>query len=166
MGPLDILRSIRLFGGVLDAAQLDKLAARGVAKDFPKKAVLMREGDLGASMFAIVSGKVAVSVRERDGETRVAVLGPGDIVGEMSLFTGARRSATVTALKAVSVLEVGKEALDAVLADEPDLIRRFAEVMEQRESELKSIHAEAARWNEVGLSRNEIAVLMTAYYVG
>ena len=104
----------------------------------------MREGDLGASMFAIVSGKVAVSVRERDGETRVAVLGPGDIVGEMSLFTGARRSATVTALKQVAVLEVGKEALDAVLAEEPDLIRRFAEVMEQRESELKSIHAEAA----------------------
>jgi len=44
-------------------------------------------------MFVLVDGKVTVSVHLRAGEERVATLGAGDIVGEMSLLTGARRSA-------------------------------------------------------------------------
>jgi len=166
MRPREVLKSLPFFGGVLDDAQIEALANGVLAREFPKKAVLMRQGELGGSMFVLTEGKVEVAVRERDGNKRVATLGPGDIVGEMSLLTGARRSATVTALKAVRALEVTKAALGSVLFGSPSLIRRFAEVMEQRHAELESLHGEAARWNATGMGRNEIAAMMTAYYVG
>ncbi len=68
-------------------------------------------------MFVVVSGKMNVTVT--DEKAPVAELGPGDIFGEMSLLTGARRSATVTAAEAVEALEVNKEALAYVLSRSP-----------------------------------------------
>jgi CRP-like cAMP-binding protein len=103
-------------------------------------------------------------VHERGGDQRVATLGPGDIVGEMSLLTGSRRSATVTALGKVRAIEIDKAALEPAFAASRKLFDRFAAMAEQRNGELRRRHADAARWNSVGLGRAEIAARMTAFY--
>src|ERR1700755_475801 len=113
MRPRDILKSAPFFAEVLTDAEIDMLATRARFLSFPPGAMPIEENAPGTSMFVIAKGTVDVSVA---GETSpLAALGPGDIVGEMSLLTGAPRSATITTLGDVEVLEVNKDALAHVL---------------------------------------------------
>jgi CRP-like cAMP-binding protein len=164
MEPQDILKLTPFFGAVLDQTELDLLAGNLRIASFPRGTVIVRQGDAGSSMFVIADGKARVSVHGRGGETSVATLGVGDIVGEMSLMTGARRSATVTATRKLTALEITKAAFEALLAGNPDLIRRFADTVEQRHAELEQINASSATWMGLGLGRAEIAARMTAFY--
>ena len=166
MAAADTLKSVTFFSGVVGPDALEQLAAATGAVQFARGAVMMRQGDLGQSMFVIVTGNAVVSVREPGGEQRVATLGPGDIVGEMSLLTGARRSATVTAKGKVTALEIAKPALEPILAAAPELVGRFAAMVEQRQAELRQRHSDSGRWNAVGFGRAEIAARMTAFYSG
>jgi CRP-like cAMP-binding protein len=166
MTPREVLEKTPFFAGVMSAADLDRLAAKLQVKSFLRGACIVRQGEMGASMFIVVDGKVNVTVHLRAGEERVATLGPGNIVGEMSLLTGARRSATVTATRAVNALEIAKPALEEFLVDAPVLIGRFAEMVEQRRAEIEHLHHLDDRENSVGLSRAEIAARMTAFYTG
>jgi CRP-like cAMP-binding protein len=121
-----MLTSTAFFNVVLDAELLDTLAAAVKVVQFAKRDVIVRERELGKSMFALVEGKVSVAKHTPQGDKVIATLGPGDVVGEMSLFTGERRSATVTAAGKVTALEVTKEALQPILAAAPVLTERFA----------------------------------------
>ena len=139
-----ILAAIPLFAGTLDARQLDHLAAQCRLAVYPPDSVLMAEGDFGDGMFAIVDGEVEVTFHDRHGgEHQVAVLRPGDIVGEMSLLTGMRRTATAVAHGEVVALEIGKVAFEDMFARAPELIDRFSEVLAGRQAELNRIAADA-----------------------
>lgn len=159
-----ILNATAFFNVALDAEQLDALAAAVRVVRFAKRDVVVRERELGKSMFALIEGKVAVSKHTPQGVKTVATLGPGDVVGEMSLFTGERRSATVTALGGVTALEVTKEALQPILAAAPKLVERFATLVEQRNAELASRGQESSRHISIGVGRAEIAARMSAFY--
>ncbi|MBN9022513.1 MAG: cyclic nucleotide-binding domain-containing protein [Rhizobiales bacterium] len=159
-----ILNSTAFFNVVLDAEQLDALATGTRVVTFAKRDVLLRERELGQSMFAIVEGKVGISRHTPEGDRAVATLGPGDVVGEMSLFTGERRSATATALGKVVALEVGKEALQPILAAAPKLVDRFAALVEQRHAELANRSQSARAALSLGIGRSEIAARMFAFY--
>jgi CRP-like cAMP-binding protein len=156
----------RFFDAVLDAEAMDKLHAASRRVTFARGAVLMRQGDLGESMFTIISGKVAVSVHERGGEKEVATLGPDDIVGEMSLLTGESRSATIVARSKVVALETPKAALQPILAEAPHLAAHFAAMVKDRQDQLAQMHRDYDRWNSVGLDRAELTARMTAFYSG
>ena len=78
-------------------------------------------------MFAIVKGTVAVVVADMTAPSAMSRIQGGDVVGEMSLMTGARRSATVTATTEVVALEVTKFSLEAIFTRAPELIDRFGE---------------------------------------
>jgi CRP-like cAMP-binding protein len=161
-----ILNATAFFDVVLDAEQIDALAAAVKVVRYGKRDVIVRERDLGASMFALIEGKVSVSVHTPGGEKTVATLGPGEVVGEMSLVTGERRSATVTALGKVTALEITKAALEPILAAAPKLVERFATLVEQRHAELASRNQDARRYMSVGVGRAEIVARMTAFYSG
>jgi CRP-like cAMP-binding protein len=165
MKPHDVLKSIPIFASILNEAQLAALANRLGVTNFARGTVLMRQGEMGASMFAIVSGVAEVSVHVAGGKESVAKLGPGDIVGEISLMTGAYRNATVTATRALSALEITKPALQSVLSESPDLIPRFAGMIEQRQAEMNKIRKSAAHWDSVGLDRHGIENMMRSFYI-
>jgi CRP-like cAMP-binding protein len=91
-------------------------------------------------MFLILEGAARVSVHMTNGEVRdVAVLVSGDMVGEMSLMTGAPRTAWVTSLSAMRVLEVTKESIESLLTAEPGLFERFSQVLAARQSGLSEL---------------------------
>jgi CRP-like cAMP-binding protein len=166
MNVRDILNATAFFNVVLDAEQLDRLARAVRPVRFKKREVIVRQGDIGESMFALVEGKVQVAVHAPGGDKTVATLEPGDVFGEMSLFTGARRSATVTASGNVAALEITKAALQPILAAAPRLVERFATLVEQRNAELANRNAETRRHISIGIGRAEIAARMTAFYSG
>lgn len=100
---------------------------------------VIREGDPGDSLFAVHRGVLQV-VRPEEREVPytglfwhpLAELGPGQWFGEASLLTGAPRNATVVALTAAEVAEVPKEAVEASLRREPELLERLVDLMEHR----------------------------------
>lgn len=87
---------------------------------------IIRQGDSGGSgddgfMALVVEGEVtveALNVSRIDAQT-VNVLGPGHLMGEMSLMDGAARSATCTASTDVRCAVLNRDALEALIAEEP-----------------------------------------------
>lgn len=146
VNPTEILAKIPLFAEVLDSDQIERLAAKSQVSEFAAGSLLMTEGDFGTSMFAVARGSVAVTLAgKRNDAYGVAELTAGDIVGEMSLMTGARRNATVTATTDVTAVEITKVALEEILARAPDLIDSFGAVLARRQAERDRAAADAAR---------------------
>jgi CRP-like cAMP-binding protein len=102
-------------------------------------------------------------VRSADEPDPIAELYAGDIVGEMSLLTGAPRSATVTAVEPVEAVEFDHAALAPILAGSSGLVDRFAEMLRQRQKELEHLHGDAA-WNMLRLGDAEVHDLIRAFY--
>ncbi|MBK9794987.1 MAG: mechanosensitive ion channel family protein [Holophagaceae bacterium] len=103
---------------------------------------VIREADPGHSLFAVHRGTLQVVRAEERLEPYtglfwrpLADLGPGQWFGEASLLTGAPRNATVVALTEAEVLELPKEAFEASLKREPELLERLVDLMERRAQE-------------------------------
>ena len=95
---------------------------------------LIVEGDEGRSLFVVLSGLVSAH-KSFDGETkRIGLVEPGQIFGEMSLLTGEPRSATVIAEVASVLLEVGREALQRIVDDNPDIVEQMGKIQAARMS--------------------------------
>lgn len=98
----------------------------------PKEAIITR-GDLTASMFVILDGKVEVVGKSAEGPSVVlAKLGIGDCFGEMSLLTGEPRNATVRAVGDVMAMEIRKEDIMPLITDNTELAERLAHLIESR----------------------------------
>jgi CRP/FNR family cyclic AMP-dependent transcriptional regulator len=142
MDAREFLADIPLFAEALNAGQLRLLAADSRPALFLAGTYLMNQGEFGGSMFVIVKGEVSVTFAGEGGHDRsVAKLGPGEIVGEMSLFTGDRRTATVSAATNVEALEITKVSLERVFSKSPELVDRFAAVLAKRQGELNAMSA-------------------------
>lgn len=101
-----MLRASRLFSGVSDAT-LDVLARELKCEMAGPGQMLIAEGELAAHMFVVLSGEVEVLHKGGlDHDVRVALLGPGDWVGEMAILDVQPRSASVRALASSALLRV------------------------------------------------------------
>ena len=108
------LREIGLFGALGDE-MLEHLAGILQPLRFEAGVFVFREGESARDFFVVLDGEMEVSKKSRSGrETRVAILGPSDCFGEMSLLDMQPRSATVRALSPVRVLRVTSEDMDAL----------------------------------------------------
>jgi len=107
------LREIGLFGG-LGEDVLAFVAGLGVSEVDPGT-IVFKEGDSGREMFVILDGEVEVLRRSRRGhETRVAILGPSDWFGEMSILDVLPRSATTRVLAPSRLLRLTSHDLDGL----------------------------------------------------
>jgi len=81
--------------------EVDEAAASGKFRQkYRKSEVIFEEGTSGSEMYLIHSGKVLLSVRQKEaGETPLVVLNPGAFFGEMALVDDSRRSATASAVE-------------------------------------------------------------------
>jgi hypothetical protein len=72
-----------------------------VKLNYFKGDLIIKEGDYGTSIYEVISGKVGIFVESGETEARVAILGPGMIVGEMAFIAGktSTRSASARALE-------------------------------------------------------------------
>jgi len=135
-----------LFAHALDAEQLEQLSRSCALAEFPRGAVLMRQGDPPTTMYCIMEGAVSISIAAEGGASHeVAISAAGDIVGEMSLMTGANRTATATALARVRALEISKADIESLLRANPGLGERFAQTLARRQQELDEAAHRAAR---------------------
>jgi CRP-like cAMP-binding protein len=111
---LERLREIGLFGG-LDDAVLGDFVAKLPVLELDAGATVFREGEGGREMFVVLTGEMEVlKLSKRQHDTRVAVLGPGDWFGEMSILDVMPRSATVRVLAPSRMIRLGAQELDTL----------------------------------------------------
>jgi len=88
--------------------------------------VLMEQGAPGDSAYLCISGRLRVYVRDEDGTQRmVREMARGEVIGEMSLYTGEPRSATVVALRNSVLVKLDKQHFDDLLALGPQVSITF-----------------------------------------
>ena len=106
------LREIGLFGGLTDEA-LDVLAAELHVTLIDAGTEVTREGEHAREMFVVLAGELEVVRHSKGGiEGRVAMLGPGNWFGEMSIVDVQPRSATVRVVAPTILLRITAEDLD------------------------------------------------------
>lgn len=82
--------------------------------------ILFREGDRGDRLYVIGEGKIKLGLTSNDGrENLLAILGPGEMFGELSLFDPGARTATATAVAETQLIALGHEDLDSFLSGRP-----------------------------------------------
>jgi CRP/FNR family cyclic AMP-dependent transcriptional regulator len=95
--------------------------------------VLFREGDPGDRVYVIADGKIKLGHTSRDGrETLIAVLGPGEMLGELALFDPGPRAATATAIAPTRLLELRHEDLTGILDGRPELSAQLLQSLARR----------------------------------
>jgi CRP/FNR family transcriptional regulator, cyclic AMP receptor protein len=88
---------------------------------------LIRAGDTDATLFAVEAGHLDIVTR---GDTVIATVGPGDVLGETSFIDDSPRAVGVRAgEEAVMVRAWDKKTLSEALAFEPQLLAKFAVAM-------------------------------------
>ena len=126
-------------------ARCKKRDLRAMAKSceerlFPPGKALCRQGQRGLALFVITSGEVKVLEELEDGSViEVARLGPGAAVGEMAIFDGEERTATVVAVTEVETLLLTAWDFKAMLRSRPEvaldilpvIVKRFRETTEE-----------------------------------
>jgi len=122
---------------------LRDIAASGVIRTFPRNTVLINEGDVGDSLFIVLSGRVKVFASNEAGrEFVIDFHGPGEYVGEMSL-DGARRSASVITVDPTTCAVVNRVHFREFVLAHPDfalhLIERLIHRVRVTTSNLKSL---------------------------
>jgi CRP-like cAMP-binding protein len=108
------LRDIGLFGALSDEVLTHLVGTLKQLTVVPGD-TLFREGEPAREMYVLLDGEVEVVKKSRQGrEHRIALLGPSDCFGEMSVIDMMQRSATVRAVAPSRVLRISSEDMDAL----------------------------------------------------
>jgi len=143
---LDILSEVHLFEGI-PLNGLSGLAKRGKRRSFPAGSRLMRQGQASKSLHVILRGRVRVERAHQDltDPLLLSELGPGEVVGEMGVLDGERRSATVTALEDTETLEVTRGAVAQLVLAYPKVAGALLRQMSKRLRSASDLAEELAR---------------------
>ncbi len=117
-----LIQHLRTFLGPLDPALIDLLREHLRWVELAGGETLMRQGEPGDSMYLLVSGRLRTYIDDEDGTRRVVrEVSRGQIVGEISLYTGEPRSATLVAIRDSVLVRLAKADFGSVLATSPAL---------------------------------------------
>jgi CRP-like cAMP-binding protein len=134
-----------------------QLAAALVPEPFAAGEIVTHEGDPGLGLYLITRGFAVVQLGSGAKAREVARLGPGQFFGEMSLMTGAARSATVAAATDLECYRIDKPMFQRLLTARPAIADQIAEVLVARREALES-----ARGARAATSRAEVSADLTS----
>lgn len=118
---------------VLDSRQLEELASRFYAVSFRRNEMIFREGEPAERLFLIDQGSVKLTVSSSAGaELLIAVLGGGQIFGELAVIDRGPRAMSARAMVECRLYSLGSDVFWTVLENQPALARRLLELMARR----------------------------------
>jgi CRP-like cAMP-binding protein len=127
-----VLGKVPLFAE-FDTDELGSLAELTKTRRYTAREVVFQQGDVGGAVFAILAGHVKVISPGPDGrDTVLAIMGPGEVFGEVSLLDGETRSATVTALEPSELAVISREVFLPFLERSPKLAIKLMQVLARR----------------------------------
>ena len=131
-----MLDKVFIFSG-LDARQLAEIEQHAVFRTYPKNTIILSEGDISASLYVILSGRVKVYLNDEDGkEVTINYQSAGEYFGELSLIDDSERSASIITVEKSAFAIISKPAFHRVLTENPDIAIHLLEDLAQRVRDL------------------------------
>jgi CRP/FNR family transcriptional regulator, cyclic AMP receptor protein len=124
MEKISVLKSIDIFRTIPDE-HLSDVASILKEREVTAGDAVIREGDLGTSMFIIVEGRVRVHRQEKD----IAFLGSGDLFGELAALDPEPRAASVSAITDTFLFELDGSSLYALMSDRVEVVRGLIKIL-------------------------------------
>jgi small-conductance mechanosensitive channel/CRP-like cAMP-binding protein len=135
---LALLREVD-FLNPLTSEELTRVANSMQPLPFEAGRTVVRQGDEGDTFFLVSRGRVGVWVSDGRGDgQQVATMGRGQCFGEMSLLTGARRTATVRTLEDAELLVLGKAEFRDILLANPKVAESLSLILTLRQKDYES----------------------------
>ncbi len=126
------LANIPLFYG-LSQAQLEATSERLHRQHFPAGSNVITVETVGEVVYVILSGTVKIKVDQPDGsEVIIAILGAGDIVGELSMLDSVPRSADVRTQEDSILLWMDRATFHEILAEIPEIAHNLLRILARR----------------------------------
>lgn len=133
MNPNTKIRAKGAIFSAMPGGTLRTVLKSAVPVELKAREVLFHAGDDGASCYYLRSGAAKASVIAKDGQERLlAILGPGSLIGELSLFDDRPRSATVSALRPCRLMHLTKSAFFKLADDNPLIYRQALRLLTER----------------------------------
>jgi CRP/FNR family cyclic AMP-dependent transcriptional regulator len=117
--------------------ELGQIAAIMTEAERPEGAYLTREGRDGGLMFILVDGSARVVANGRT----LGRLGPGDVLGELSLIDGQARSASVVATAPVRVLQLAADDFRRLTSTSPKFVKALLRSLSARVRQMEKLTA-------------------------
>jgi small-conductance mechanosensitive channel/CRP-like cAMP-binding protein len=162
----EVIRRVELFDPLTDEEREEMV--RGIGRYlYAPGEVIIRRGDGGDSMFVIHHGKAEVKLASSNGDHQtVAILSDGDFFGEMALFTGEPRTADVTALEEVELLEIRKVCIEQLLVQNERLAEAFSNKIAERQARLAEHIGRTSEMEEQMMPRTILRRIRKFFRIG
>jgi CRP-like cAMP-binding protein len=144
---LPFLRALPFLNG-FDEEELERLTNSLQAWELERGATLFTEGSTARSAFIVLRGAIEVTRVRGDRRLRLATVGPGRLLGELSLIDGGTRTATCAAVEPTLVLELDGDALTELLEGGSPAGLDFLQAVNR--ALLAALHATDARRASIG----------------
>lgn len=128
---VEVMREMPLFRNV-DPKQLRVVAMMGESRAYRAGERLFEKGDEGDSAYIILNGEVSVLVPSHGGEQEVAVLGKGEIFGELAVLCERPRSTAIAARTDLDVLRLDRNMLLNLIREFPDITLELVRILGHR----------------------------------
>jgi CRP/FNR family transcriptional regulator, cyclic AMP receptor protein len=129
---LELLKGVPLFGE-LSGDDLERVSQVAIPRRFPADTRVFHEGDAGDACFIVRSGACRVTREHRDGRAiTLANLGPGSIFGELAMFDGGIRSASVEAIEDTELLALPAADMRALIREHPEMAEKLVVALTKR----------------------------------
>jgi CRP/FNR family transcriptional regulator, cyclic AMP receptor protein len=133
-----ILSRAQIFQG-LSTSDLDAILRNAIVRRFGRGEIILHRGDPSSGIFIIVSGKVRISLVSEDGkEVTLAILGSGEVLGEMSVLDGGPCSADATVQEDCVTLTIERSQFYRLLRLNSELCLHFLAMLSRRLRRLSS----------------------------
>jgi small-conductance mechanosensitive channel len=143
-----LLSSIDLFA-TLSEIERQTLAESATIETYAIGEKVIEQGQIGEVLFVVLDGEAHVlAVSKEGGTVKIAALHRGDIFGEMSVLTGATRTATVRAETDLVVASITRDKLTALLRRNPEVEDAFTKYIAHRSQETKDALEKVDRYRE------------------
>lgn len=117
----------------LNQEEMEEVAAITAERSFSKGEMIYMAGDKGAQLYVIHSGKVKINRYTDTGKEQVIrVLGPGEFMGELSLFSPTSLSDNAEALKDTTMCVINGEKIKELMKIYPDIGFKIMEELSHR----------------------------------
>jgi CRP/FNR family transcriptional regulator, cyclic AMP receptor protein len=129
---VELLGRVPVFSA-LSPEELEQVAQMVVPRRFEAGEVVFKEGDEGSTCYIVRSGRARAIREHPDGRSiTLAHFAPGDIFGEMSMFDGERRSATVETTEGTEAIAILSGDMHRLLREHPDISVKLIAALGQR----------------------------------
>ena len=123
--------------------------------------VIFREGDVGAEMYIIQSGKVMITKQLKSGEEKtLAVLGPGDSFGEMAVIDKDVRSANAIAMEPSRLMALDEELFEVHVQTNPKIVKKILKILTSRLRDANQQIADLMIKNDKRMVTNTILLMV------